>query len=340
MGLAATYQITPAPVDLWIRGNQTGKTELPDPDSYSVAAIAENPALQPEVDRLTSSFQTSQSDLALHQDPSNPWQYDVDLSQTGIERMRDLLGSNYLIREIIADDATWQINQAGQYEPAGKDQTVMQLDPVSAAQFIQNLEVLPENTGFIFVYPVDTDLPHAGEPVHIMVQYPDGSQDIIQTMLKVLPRTFHLNVVYVDEQGNTISRSQQDGLTGENRDILYEIPAGYALADQQIPRLWTVGSQDQTCRILVLKTAGPETGQQKQDPGMQGQKKQEDRKQSHVVFTDTRHAASAQPGENRNETGGAVPTAAGGTLARIAAWTTAAAGSLWAAFDLRRRSRH
>ncbi|WP_297568126.1 Rib/alpha-like domain-containing protein [uncultured Faecalibaculum sp.] len=340
MGLAATYQITPAPVDLWVRGNQTGKTELPDPGSYSVAAIAENPALQPEVDRLTSSFQTSQSDLALHQDPSDPWQYDVDLSQTGIERMRDLLGSNYLIREIIADHATWQINQAGRFEPAGMDQTVMQLDPVSAAQFIQNLEALPENTGFTFVYPVDTDLPHAGKPVHIMVQYPDGSQDIVQIMLKVLPRTFHLNVVYVDEQGRTVSQSRQDGLTGENRDILYEIPAGYVLADQEIPRLWTVGSQDQTYRILVLKTARPDADQHKPDPGREGQKKQEDRKQSLAVFTDNRHAASAQPGENRNETGGAVPTAAGGTLARIAAWTTAAAGSLWAAFDLRRRSRH
>ncbi|WP_286503031.1 MBG domain-containing protein [Faecalibaculum rodentium] len=125
MGLAATYRITPAPVDVWIKGDYTGEDKTVDPAHYSITAISDDPALQEEVGTKMQAFQPECSDFALHRDPAVPHTYDVDLSDSGIRKVVAALGSNYIIRELIADDATYKLNQAGQYSPEGLDLTVM-----------------------------------------------------------------------------------------------------------------------------------------------------------------------------------------------------------------------
>lgn len=355
MGLAATYRITPAPVDIWIKGNYTGEDKTVDPAHYSITAISDDPALQEEVVTKMQAFQPECSDFALHRDSAVPHTYDVDLSDSGIRKVVAALGSNYIIRELIADDATYKLNQAGQYSPEGLDVTVMQLDPVHARQFVNDLHVLPEDTTFSLDKAVSTEKAVNDQPVFVTIHYPDGSQDTVQAKLNVLPRTFKLDIVYVDTHGQERGRSRQTGETDDRNIIAYHFPAGYRSQDPDLQKVWFVKDHDDVIRVIVVRTA-PDTPQKSDTRKPESGTPNEYREtaSSHPVtqakamtgtITQTETVlAAADTGQDTEGAGTervkeSVPTAAGGMLPQLSLYVTTAIASLGVVLGLGKHSR-
>lgn len=325
MGAVAQYRITPALVSVYITGNQTGDLSDIDFDKYQITAYPnDDVTLQDELNAQMKNFHPERNDFEFNQDPNDPTKFDVDLSTTGIKNLEAALGSNFLMAEIIADDAVYKINEAGQYVPETQVVTVLQLDKVQPDLFIKNLDKLPEDAEYSFLIPEQADTRNFGDnkAVDIIVKYKDGSSDTIKSSMNVLPRDFVLKLNYVDQNGNVIETKELTGQTGSQVSVAeaFPVPASYHLAGAGMPATYLFEYGDDLIQVVVIKNAAPQSVQT-----------------AEVIYAEPA-VQTAKPAESVKPAS-TVNTAAGFS-SKIMLYLSGAAASLAGLTEMIRRKRH
>ena len=328
MGAVAQFRIKPALVSVYITGNQTGDLSDIDLDKYQITAYPnDDVTLQDELNTQMKNFHPEYNDFEFNQDPNDPTKFDVDLSETGIKNLEKALGSNFLMAEIIADDAIYKINEAGQYVPETQVVTVLQLDKVQPDSFIKNLDKLPEDAEYLFSIPEQADTRDFGDnkTVDITIKYKDGSSETIKSSMNVLPRDFILKLNYVDQNGKVIETKELTGQTGSQVAVaqVFPVPASYHLAGAGMPSAYLFEYGDDLIQVVVIRNAAPESVQT-----------------AEVVYAEPAQNPVQTAGSAESEKPASTVNTAAGFSSKIMLYLSGAAASLAGPTEMIRRKRH